>query len=250
MLLGLYVAYTIVRSTFGDDVAAAFRHGRDLLQVEQWLHIAVEHPLNAWVSRMPALAIVVCFAYATLHYIVTAATLFWLFLRRRFDYATARTTLVITTLLGLVGFALVPTAPPRMLGGHWVDTMEKFSGWGWWAGSGSGSVGVTDQFAAMPSLHVGWALWAGWMIYRCARRSWVRALGIAYPVFIGFVVLSTANHYLLDALAGAAVVCLAAVVASIFAYARPVDDISGFDVPAVVLDDPDIDAGSTCRTTH
>lgn len=229
LLLGmLYGLYTGVRATFGDDVLAAFRHGRDLLHVEQWLHIAVEQPLNGWVSHVAPLALVACYSYATLHFIVTAGVLVWLYACRPTSYPTARTTLVLTTLLALVGFALVPTAPPRMLGGGWVDTMDAYSSWGWWGSSTAtaahGAWQATDQFAAMPSLHVGWALWAGWMIFRCARHRWVRALGLAYPVFITFVVLSTANHYLLDALAGAAVLGLAAVVASIFAYARPFDE--------------------------
>lgn len=257
VLVALYLIYTFVRSTFGDDPTVAVRHGLDLLHAETWLHIDIERSLNHWLSDTPVLAVPACYAYASLHYVVTGGTLVWLFLKRPGNYAAARTTLVVTTLLGLVGFALVPTAPPRMIDGSWIDTMDRYEGWGWWSSAASapkGLGGITDQFAAMPSLHCAWALWCGWLICRYARRTWVRALGVAYPVLIGFVVIATANHYLLDVLAGAAVLALAGVVAAVFSYAgtemHPPDPVhagprGASAAPAAVQSHPGEDTSDT-----
>jgi hypothetical protein len=86
-----------------------------------------------------------------------------------------------------------------------IDTMARYGHEGWWGSAGSAPKGVgsvTNQFAAMPSLHVAWAIWCAWMVARLARRAWVRRIAVAYPVVVVLVVLSTANHYLLDAVAG------------------------------------------------
>ncbi len=86
-----------------------------------------------------------------------------------------------------------------------IDTMARYGHDGWWGGAASAPQGLgslTKQFAAMPSLHVGWAVWCGIVVAGNTRRTWVRVLAVAYPVLIVFVVLSTANHYLLDAACG------------------------------------------------
>jgi O-antigen ligase len=110
------------------------------------------------------------------------------------------------TLLGLVGFMTLPLAPPRMMPGF-IDTMAAFGSDGWWGTAASAPKGLssfTNQFAAMPSLHVGWAIWCGVMVSRYARRTWIRRLSVVYPAVVVLVVLGTANHYLLDAVAGLA----------------------------------------------
>ena len=115
-----------------------------------------------------------------------------------------------STFLGLIGFTLLPTCPPRLLdAGHgFVDTMARYSAYGWWGGQASaprGLGGMTNQYAAMPSLHVGWALWCGVMLWRHGGTRLAKAAGIAYPLLTAIVVMGTANHYLLDAVAGVAV---------------------------------------------
>ena len=95
---------------------------------------------------------------------------------------------------------------PAAFGFH--DTLAQYAAFGWWGADASapqGLGGLTNQYAAMPSLHVGWALWCGIILWRYARNPLLRAAGAAYPVVIALVVLGTANHYLLDAVAGAAV---------------------------------------------
>jgi hypothetical protein len=96
-----------------------------------------------------------------------------------------------------------------------VDTMAKLSHYGWWGTAASaprGLGGDTNQFAALPSLHVGWALWCGWQLVRYGRHRVTKVLGVAYPIVVSLVVMGTANHYLVDALAGVAAVLLATVI--------------------------------------
>lgn len=144
--------------------------------------------------------------------------LVWLWRRHSARYRAARTWLGCSTVIGLVGFTLLPTAPPRLLDAShgFVDTMAHYSSFGWWGGEASaprGLGGLTNQFAAMPSLHVGWALWCGVLLWRHGRSPLLRAAGLLYPPAITFVVMGTANHYLLDVVAGTAVMGLGALLA-------------------------------------
>ncbi len=116
--------------------------------------------------------------------------------------------LFTTTLIALAGFALYPTAPPRLLpGADYIDTVIKFHTWGSLAQPEIAS--HSNQYAAMPSLHIGWAMWAGISLFMCARSRWWRAFGLAYPFFTLLVIVATANHYIIDAFGGAAVVAIA-----------------------------------------
>ncbi|MFF8604475.1 phosphatase PAP2 family protein [Streptomyces sp. NPDC015346] len=209
----VYAAYSGGRLLARGDVATAVDHGLAILRLEKSLGLNAEHPLNRLFTDTPALGIPADFAYASLHYLVTPAVLVWLFRRRPGHYRAARTWLMVSTLLGLVGFTLLPTCPPRLLdAGHgFVDTMAQFSSYGWWGAEASAPRGMgamTNQYAAMPSLHVGWALWCGVMLWRYGRTPLLKAVGVAYPLLTTVVVMGTANHYFLDAVAGAAVMGL------------------------------------------
>lgn len=211
LLLGIvYAAYSGGRLLARGDVGLAVEHGLAILRLEELLALDLERPLNRLFTGQAVLGIPADFLYASLHYLVTPAVLVWLYRRRPQQYRFARTWLMLSTLLGLVGFALVPTCPPRLLDASYgfTDTMALYSSYGWWGGEASAPRGLgsfTNQFAAMPSLHVGWSLWCGVMLWCCARRPLVRALGAAYPAVTTVVVMGTANHYFLDAVAGAAV---------------------------------------------
>ncbi|WP_406268257.1 phosphatase PAP2 family protein [Streptomyces sp. NBC_00191] len=210
LLAVVYAAYSAGRLLARGDVNTAVDHGMAILRAEKALLLNAEHPLNRLFTDTPALGIPADFAYASLHYLVTPVILVWLFRRRPARYRAARTWLMLSTLLGLVGFTLVPTCPPRLLdaGQGFVDTMAQYSSYGWWGGQASAPRGMgamTNQYAAMPSLHVGWALWCGVMLWRHGRTPLMKALGVAYPLLTTFVVMGTANHYFLDAVAGCAV---------------------------------------------
>ena len=211
----VYGLYSMGRLLVREDIPAAVDNGLAILRLEQALHINAEHPLNRLLTAHPTLGIPADFAYASLHYVVTPAVLVWMFRRRTAAYRAARTWLMTSTLLGLVGFTLMPTCPPRLLDAHhgFVDTMAQYSDYGWWGAGASaprGLSGMTNQYAAMPSLHVGWAVWCGVLLWRNARHPLVRALGVAYPLVTVLVVMGTANHYFLDAVAGAGVMAVGA----------------------------------------
>ncbi|MCO6006686.1 phosphatase PAP2 family protein [Actinoallomurus purpureus] len=215
LLIGMYVMYDGVRMLMAVGHGQAFADAHHVLGIERALRIADERTINHAVSGHPVLGVSMSYAYATLHYLVTPIVLVWLWKRRPWHYARARTTLVVATLLGLVGFWLFPTAPPRMLPGF-IDTLGKYHEWGWWSGDASapkGLGGLTNEFAAMPSLHVGWAAWCGWQIARNTARRGLQVLAVAYPIFIVAVVIGTANHYIADAVAGLAVIVVGAGVA-------------------------------------
>ncbi|MFF4097690.1 phosphatase PAP2 family protein [Streptomyces sp. NPDC001834] len=210
LLALVYAAYSAGRLLARGDVSTAVDNGLAILRLEKTLHINAEHPLNRLFTAHPALGIPSDFLYASLHYLLTPAVLVWLFRRREDLYRRARTWLMTSTVLGLVGFTLMPTCPPRLLdAAHgFVDTMAQYSSYGWWGAEASAPRGLgamTNQYAAMPSLHVGWALWCGILLWRHARHPLVRAAAVAYPLVTTLVVMGTANHYLLDAVAGAAV---------------------------------------------
>ncbi|WP_239310214.1 MULTISPECIES: phosphatase PAP2 family protein [unclassified Frankia] len=218
MIIGFYYTYTATRAVADGSVSDALAVGRDLLRIQTDLHLDVELGLNHWLQSIPVLAVASCYYYATLHFIVTPATLVWLYRRRPGHYLRARWTILCATVISLVGFIVLPTAPPRLLpGAGFVDTMASFHSWGWWGGGSSaaprGLAGLANQFAAMPSLHCAWALWCGWYVASLTHRRWVRALGVVYPGTTAFVVIATANHYVLDAVAGWLVLGLGALLA-------------------------------------
>ncbi|KPH99538.1 hypothetical protein OK074_0667 [Actinobacteria bacterium OK074] len=213
LIVLVYVSYSAGRLLVRGDTSAAVGHGLDILRIEKDLHLNLEHPLNRLFTREAWLGVPADFWYASLHYLVTPAILIWLFRSRAVHYRAARTWLMTSTFMGLIGFTLLPTCPPRLLDASYgfVDTMAQYSSYGWWGGDASaprGLGGMTNQYAAMPSLHVGWALWCGIMLWRFGGTRLTKAAGVAYPLITTIVVMGTANHYLLDAVAGAAVMGL------------------------------------------
>jgi hypothetical protein len=218
LIVLVYACYSAGRLLARGNVSSAVDHGVAIVRLEKFLHINAEHPLNRLFTHEAWLGVPADFWYASLHYLVTPAILIWLFRSRSHHYRAARTWLMSSTFIGLIGFTLLPTCPPRLLSaGHgFVDTMAQYSSYGWWGGEASaprGMGGMTNQYAAMPSLHVGWALWCGVMLWRYGGTRLTKTAGVAYPLLTAIVVMGTANHYLLDAVAGAAVMGVGLVLA-------------------------------------
>jgi hypothetical protein len=224
LLAALYAVYMLARSFVGVHPAAAIDRGQWLLDLEASARIDIERPLNSAIHAVPLLAVLADYVYASLHYLVTPIVLVWLAVRHRDGYRRGRNALLIATALGLVGFWLLPTAPPRLLdAGAFLDTMAVFSDWGWWGEAASaprGMEGMSNQYAALPSLHVGWALWSALQVRANTSSRVLRRWAWAYPALIALVVMATANHYLLDAVAGAAVVLAGHHVAGRLAFRR------------------------------
>jgi hypothetical protein len=202
----VYVGYDAVRGLIGSDERRATLNGDRILRLEHLLAVSVEHPLNRALQHDVVLAVPACYFYASAHFLVTPAILIWMFHAHRDRYGQVRTVLALVTVLALLGFWLLPTAPPRLLpGAGFHDTLAAYSNWGWWSASDSAPkplASLANQFAAFPSLHIAWATWAGVTLWRHAARGSLRVFGLIYPAMTALVVLATANHYLLDAVAG------------------------------------------------
>jgi hypothetical protein len=162
-MVGLFAAYNVIRGYAGDDAALAVAHARDILGAEGPLFAHFELPLNRWITGVPWVAVPACYFYALLHY---AATPGILLLSRRIGgwyYWRGYWSLVLASAIALVIYAAYPVAPPRLMSDLGVvDVMRQFDTYGWWGGSASAPTGVgdaTNQYAAMPSMHFGWALW-------------------------------------------------------------------------------------------
>jgi hypothetical protein len=197
-----YSAYSLVRNLVPATHTAALRLGGRLLDLERALHIDPEHSLNHLFVHVHWIGVTGNYYYSTLHFIVTPGILIWLYIRHQDRYVFYRRLIFATTVLALVGFYLLPLAPPRMLPGF-VDTVLVWHTHGLYA-SGASPVGsMSNQYAAMPSLHTGWALWCAIAVADNVRRRWVKVLAFCYPTATIIVILGTANHYFLDAVGGA-----------------------------------------------
>ena len=204
LLVLLYVAYSASRLFADDSFGPAAERARDLLGLERWLLLDIELALNGWFVSQDVVGLVASYLYATLHYIVTAVVLVWLYRRGWQAYQPARQALAIATVLGLVLYLLVPMAPPRLLPDY-VDVLQLNSAAGWWGGDASaprGLGGLTNQLAAFPSLHAGWALWVALVVRRHVTNPAVRGLAWFYAAGTTVVIVGTGNHWVLDAVMG------------------------------------------------
>lgn len=204
LILALWVGYSLSRLVADTAMGPAMHRAHELLRFETVLGIHWEVPLNELFTNHRVIGLLGSYWYASLHYVVTAAVLLWLYRLGTRVYAPARRALVIGTLLGLAAYLLMPTAPPRFITGY-VDVLSLHASDGWWASDASaprGLGGLTNELAAFPSLHAGWALWVAISLQRHARHRWVRVLGWTYAVGTGIVIIGTGNHWVIDVLMG------------------------------------------------
>ncbi|MFJ7964509.1 bifunctional glycosyltransferase 87/phosphatase PAP2 family protein [Streptomyces sp. NPDC096324] len=207
-----YSAYQQVRlaatgGTNSGGRATAEQHGRQVLAVERFLHLDVERWVNHAVVGVPGLRDFFDFYYQSFHFGVPLTILAVLYVRRPADHRWARSALGFATLLALVGFWLYPLAPPRLMPGLGViDTVHGVQDF---SKPDYGTLTeLTNQYAAMPSLHFGWSLWCGIVIVVLAPRWWMKALGLLHPLLTVSSIVATGNHWVLDAVGGAAVVAV------------------------------------------
>lgn len=211
LIAALWVVYSASRLFADDDLDQARQTAVDILRLEHFFHLDIELWLNQALAPVTAIAVPMSFWYAALHYVVTPAVLAFLFFRRSDDYARARNAIVIGSAIGLVCYILLPTAPPRLMpGGQYLDALAQTAHFGWWSEHASAPAGLghmTNELAAMPSLHVGWTVWVAWALWRHVGTLG-RTLACLYVAGTTLVVIATGNHWLLDAVAGAAVIAL------------------------------------------
>ena len=177
----------------------ALTHAQDILSVEQSLHIDPEHALDRWLAGHQTLGLLVSDYYDNAHFVVTLGLLGWLWWRRSDIYGLLRNSLVLANVIAFLVFWLFPVAPPRMLPGF-VDVVATTHAIGSWHTGALAS--AANQLAAMPSLHIAWAVWCTVVLWRISTRPWVRALAVIYPFVTAFAVLATGNHYVLDIIGG------------------------------------------------
>jgi PAP2 superfamily protein len=198
LLLGsMYVVYSLGRIYAARHSASAFDNAHRLVSWERDLGLPNEAALQHSFLHHPHLVEATNTYYAYVHFPLTALVLIWLSVRRPAAYKGVRSTLMALTGLALIGHTLFPLAPPRMLPSlGWVDTGIRF-GQSVYGPNSDG--GMANQFAAMPSLHVGWAALVAIAMIRVTRSRW-RWLWLLHPVTTFAVVVLTANHYWLDGL--------------------------------------------------
>jgi membrane-associated phospholipid phosphatase len=216
-----YLAYRLVRGLVEGDANAAFAHARDLISLERDLHVFVEPSIQAWASGSHFLMVLSSWLYVNAQTTVTVAALVYLYLRHNRNFYFVRNMFMIAMAIALVGYAVFPTAPPRFLP-EWgfIDSVADFTGVHVSHASASLNA-LTNLYAAVPSMHVAFALMIGWPL-ACLVRWWVlRVLWLLYPFLMAFVIVVTANHFIFDAILGALTAGVSAYAASWLARARP-----------------------------
>ncbi len=217
----IYLGYNLVRGLVEGKASAAFQHARDLIQIERTLHVFVEPSVQAWASGSHALMDVSSWLYVNAQTSVTLAALIYLYLRHNGSFYFVRNMLVIAMAIALVGYAVFPTAPPRFLP-EWgfIDSVSDLTGMHVNHASAS-MTALFNPYAAVPSMHVAFALMIGWPLASLSRTRVASVLWRLYPLLIAFVIVATANHFVLDALLGALTAGVSAIGARRLARMRP-----------------------------
>jgi hypothetical protein len=187
-------------------LAPALAHAQGVLSLERSLHLDPELALDRWLAGHHTLGLAISDYYDNAHFVVTLGLLGFLWWRRADIYRPLRNALIATNLLAFAVFWLYPVAPPRMLRGF-TDVVASTHAIGSWHGGALAS--HADELAAMPSLHIAWAVWCTLALWRISARRWGRVLAVLYPCVTAFAVLATGNHFVLDIFAGLATIGLA-----------------------------------------
>jgi membrane-associated phospholipid phosphatase len=230
LFCGAYWLYRLVRGMVDGRAAEAFDNARTLIDAERAMGLFVEPSVHAWAEGHEAIIDLASWTYVNSHFTVTVVTLAWIYLRRNERFYFVRNMFMVAMGLALVGYAAFPTAPPRFMP-EWgfTDSVASFTGVS--ADSASADL-LFNPFAAVPSMHVAFALMIGTTMATMTRRRWARALWWSYAPLVTFVVVATANHWWLDAFLGALVAAVSAAAAhGVFARARP--DVWAWNARAV-----------------
>ena len=219
---GFYFIYSQIRNTFGagpESRRIAFEHAKEVINLEETLGLWFEPQLQSWYLALPSEGFIRFWNifYGTAHFVVTIGVLVVAFRKMPERYRFVRTMLAGTTALALIGFATYTLMPPRLLdvdsdfgackgqgadcnGYGIIDTIDV---WGGLWSFGEGTMGaISNQYAAMPSLHFGWSTWCAITMVMVIGHGWKRWLWFAYPAVTVFTILVTGNHYWIDAVFG------------------------------------------------
>jgi hypothetical protein len=203
VVLGAFAAYEVARHAMQPNWSEAFANARRIESVEQVLGVAWEQSLQRAFLAIPDVIPPLNIFYFVGHFVFTAIFFVWLYRRSWDGFRSFRDAFLIATAISVVIHYLFPTAPPRLAGIGLEDTLLIFSGID--IGSPTSSA-ISNPVAAVPSLHAAYALGVGIGLVRYARSSLVRLAGALYPPLVIVTILATGNHFVLDAVAGIAVI--------------------------------------------
>jgi membrane-associated phospholipid phosphatase len=201
----LVFCYDRVRDLAAVRRSLSLHDGLQLLQIERHMGINMELPVNLWLATHLRLAEIASWYYQLAHLTVTLVVLLVCYVCWPEIYRAARNALVLMNVIGLVVFWVYPVAPPRLLPGKAFVDVTQMTGV-----AGATNTSAPNPYAAMPSLHTAWAVWVAIVVVLMVRVWWVRVLCLLYPLVTVTVIVSTGNHYILDAVAGLAVALVAA----------------------------------------
>jgi hypothetical protein len=216
-----YFAYRLVRGIVEGDASAAFAHARSLISIERGMHLFVEPSIQAWASGSHFVMVLSSWLYVNAQGSITIAALLYLYLRHNRNFYFVRNMFMIAMAIALAGYVIFPTAPPRFMP-EWgfMDSVGALTPVNV-SGKSASMSALFNPYAAVPSMHVAFALMIGWPLAMLVRSSVVRVMWIVYPFVMTFVIVVTANHFILDALLGALTAAASAYGAMWLARARP-----------------------------
>jgi hypothetical protein len=224
LFVGAYVLYGLVRAiVYGSAYNPGYKPFGDatkIIHLERVLHVFVEPSIQSWAVNKHWLIDFADWTYLNAHYLVTIGALLYIYLRRNESFYSVRNTFMIAMALALIGYAVYTTAPPRLMP-EWgfTDTIQQFTGITVEKGASSAFLNL---YAAVPSMHVCFAVMVGWPMVRLVRHWAAKLAWGIYPFWITFVVVATGNHYFTDVFLGALTAAVSMVLAAqLLARARP-----------------------------
>lgn len=217
LVAGLYAVYESARGLVDADRATAIAHARSVASLERSMHVFIEPNVQHFFLGSGVVLRALGLLYVSAHLAITVAVLAWLYARRPALFVRARTALLAASMVALAGYLFYPTAPPRLAGLGIVDTVTSSNHLEIQNGLISA---LYNPYAAMPSMHFGYALTIAVALAAATRRRFARVAVFAYPLLILIAIVSTGNHFLLDAAAGALIAGLAWAAVSILANGK------------------------------
>ncbi len=205
---GFFFAYQLARGLADRNPAKAFTNGWRIITFEQrTTHHLVELSAQRIADSSQWLLTAAAWTYWNSEFTVVGLTLLWVYLRRNDRFVWFRNTILLANLLGLIGYVMLPTAPPRMFGSFgFGDALDSVSG----INHGSAFISLaSNPYAAMPSLHAADSLIVGVVMVTVCRHWWAKVLWALWPAWVWFCVMATANHFAVDVVAGIGVALLA-----------------------------------------
>ena len=216
LFAGAYYLYRIVRGLVDGQAGLAFENARNLVDFERSVGLFFEPGLQAWARGQEWILVWANWMYVNSHFVITTTFLIWLYIARNYAFYYVRNMFMVAMTLALAGYVVYPTAPPRFLP-EWgfTDTVANFVG----QGASNSASALYNPFAAVPSMHVAFALMIAVPATMLVRNRLLKVFWAIYPALVTFVVMATANHFWMDAALGALVAAASASAAS-YAFAR------------------------------